>query len=155
MIILEFRPDDNQILPGDKVLHNGEILTVDHYDSWFNKWEFKEKSIPPVDYDKNCRRIKDHIYLSELTLEQLKQQSPKSKFVILDKPSVGDEEEVYAVGPTTGQIYPCVVTGISEGEYQGYLKDDPIKDILRFTMVFKLVSDPDNLLFNKTPGNIT
>lgn len=35
---------------GDKVLFAGQILTLKQYDTWFNKWDFVEKSISPVEY---------------------------------------------------------------------------------------------------------
>lgn len=36
----------------EKVLYNGEELTLDNFDTWFGKWDFKERSVAPVDYSK-------------------------------------------------------------------------------------------------------
>ncbi len=48
----------NDLKEGDKVLFAGQILTLKYYDSWFNKWEFVELSISPVEYQKFDAPIK-------------------------------------------------------------------------------------------------
>ena len=57
--------DNNlEIKEGDKVLYNDlDILTTDKFDSWFTKWDFVEKSIPPVKYINNCKKIIAHLPL--------------------------------------------------------------------------------------------
>lgn len=54
----KYLPVEGEIKEGDKVFHKGEILTAKSYDSWFTKWDFVEKSIPPVEYDKDCKKVK-------------------------------------------------------------------------------------------------
>lgn len=49
---------ENKLKEGDKVLFAEQILTLDYYDSWFNKWEFKEVSISPIDYQKYAPPVK-------------------------------------------------------------------------------------------------
>jgi len=57
--------DDSEIKEGDKVLYNDlDILTTDKFDSWFTKWDFVEKSIPPVKYINNCKKIIAHLPLN-------------------------------------------------------------------------------------------
>jgi hypothetical protein len=57
--------DNSEIKEGDKVLYNDlDILTTDKFDSWFTKWDFVEKSIPPVKYINNCKKIIAHLPLN-------------------------------------------------------------------------------------------
>ena len=37
---------------GNKVLFDGQILTLDDFDTWWGIWTFVEKSYPPVEYQK-------------------------------------------------------------------------------------------------------
>lgn len=53
---LKYLPIPGPINQGDKVLHNGEVLTTKTFDTWFGKWDFIEKNISPVKYDKNIQR---------------------------------------------------------------------------------------------------
>jgi hypothetical protein len=53
--------DDSYINNGDKVLYNNrDILTTLQFDTWFTKWDFVEKNIPPVNYIRNCKKIIAH-----------------------------------------------------------------------------------------------
>ena len=44
--------DSKYIVDGDWVLFNNEVLQTDYFDSHFNKWEFKNKSVSPVEYQR-------------------------------------------------------------------------------------------------------
>ena len=44
--------DSKYIVDCDWVLFNNEALQTDYFDSHFNKWEFKNKSVSPVEYQR-------------------------------------------------------------------------------------------------------
>ena len=53
--------DDSYINNGVKVLYNNrDILTTLQFDTWFTKWDFVEKIIPPANYIRNCKKIIAH-----------------------------------------------------------------------------------------------
>lgn len=53
----------NEVLKsGDKVFFNNKILTLDKFDSWFNKWDFIEENITPVEYQEYDPPVKLHHY---------------------------------------------------------------------------------------------
>ena len=54
------RPYMNRLKKGDKVLFNNQILTLDNFDTWWGIWTFKEKSYPPVEYQKYDKPVKYH-----------------------------------------------------------------------------------------------
>jgi hypothetical protein len=57
--------DDSEIKDGDKVLYNNrDILTTLQFDTWFTKWDFVEKIIPPANYIRNCKKIIAHLPLN-------------------------------------------------------------------------------------------
>jgi|TARA_R110000823_G_C15543419_1_gene458412 hypothetical protein len=43
---------------GDKVLFDGQILTLSDFDTWWGIWTFVEKSYPPVSYQEFDKPIK-------------------------------------------------------------------------------------------------
>ena len=54
--------DDSYINNGVKVLYNNrDILTTLQFDTWFTKWDFVEKIIPPANYIRNCKKIIAHL----------------------------------------------------------------------------------------------